>query len=251
MAEESVLRAEGLSKRFGGVVAADGVDIAVREGEMRCIIGPNGAGKSTFFQLLCGIYTPDAGKVLYRGRDITRMPAFRRARLGLGMTFQQNRAFHNLTVRQNLDAPMSPASGGESSGGESSGGGSDTAARRFRDALETFELTPHYDEPARELPHHKLQWLEIAMVLAAGPGVLLLDEPTAGMSPEETSQTAKVLRRLNGEGLTIVVVEHDIAFVREVAELVTVLHQGKVFAEGAVAEITAHEDVRRIYLGQA
>ena len=240
MAEESVLRAEGLSKRFGGVVAADGVDIAVREGELRCIIGPNGAGKSTFFQLLCGIYTPDDGKVLYRGRDITHMPAFRRARLGLGMTFQQNRAFHNLTVRQNLDAPMSPASGG-----------SDTAARRFRDALETFELTPHYDEPARELPHHKLQWLEIAMVLAAGPGVLLLDEPTAGMSPEETSQTAKVLRRLNGEGLTIVVVEHDIAFVREVAELVTVLHQGKVFAEGAVSEITAHEDVRRIYLGQA
>ena len=241
MAEDSVLRAEGLSKRFGGVVAADGVDIAVREGELRCIIGPNGAGKSTFFQLLCGIYTPDAGKVLYRGRDITRMPAFRRARLGLGMTFQQNRAFHNLTVRQNLDAPMSPASGA----------GSDTAARRFRDALETFELTPHYDEPARELPHHKLQWLEIAMVLAAGPGVLLLDEPTAGMSPEETLQTAKVLRRLNGEGLTIVVVEHDIAFVREVAELVTVLHQGKVFAEGAVADITAHEDVRRIYLGQA
>lgn len=241
MADESVLKAEDLSKRFGGVVAADGVNLAVRESELRCIIGPNGAGKSTFFQLLCGIYTPDRGKVLYRGQDITNMPAFRRARLGLGMTFQQNRAFHNLTVQQNLDAPMSPASGGAD----------DAARRHLRDALEAFDLTTHYEEAARELPHHKLQWLEIAMVLASGPSVLLLDEPTAGMSPDETRQTAKVLRRLNDDGLTIVVVEHDIAFVREVAQLVTVLHQGKIFAEGTVADITAHEDVRRIYLGKA
>lgn len=241
MADDSVLRAEGLSKRFGGVVAIDGVNLSVHEGELRCIIGPNGAGKSTFFQLLCGIYTPDRGRVLYRGQDITKMPAFRRARLGLGMTFQQNRAFHNLTVQQNLDAPMSPSSGGVD----------DAARRRLGEVLEAFDLAPHYEEPARELPHHKLQWLEIAMVLASGPNVLLLDEPTAGMSREETHQTATVLRHLNGDGLTIVVVEHDIAFVREVAELVTVLHQGRIFAEGTVADITAHEEVRRIYLGQA
>ena len=241
MAADSVLATEGLRKRFGGVVATDDVSLVIRDGELRCIIGPNGAGKSTLFQLLCGIYRPDGGTVLFRGQDITRMPAFRRARLGLGMTFQQNRAFHNLTVRQNLDAPMTAATGAD--GAVSNG--------HYHDVLEAFELTPHYDEPARALPHHKLQWLEIAMVLASGPSVLLLDEPTAGMSPEETKQTAQVLRQLNGGGVTIVVVEHDIAFVREVAEAVTVLHQGKVFAEGTVAEITAHEDVRRVYLGQA
>jgi branched-chain amino acid transport system ATP-binding protein len=105
--------------------------------------------------------------------------------------------------------------------------------------------------PARELPHHQLQWLEIAMVLAAGPTILLLDEPTAGMSPDETMQTARVLQQLNRSGLTIVVVEHDVAFVREVAQRVTVLHQGRVFAEGTVEQINADQDVRRIYLGRA
>lgn len=240
MSDQGVLQTQELHKRFGGVVATDGVSLSMREGELRCIIGPNGAGKSTLFQLLCGIYRPDSGRILLRGQDITRMPSFRRARRGLGMTFQQNRAFHNLTVQQNLEAPMT------------SGGGRDSSAkRRFEEALATFDLTSHHDQLAKELPHHKLQWLEIAMVLASGPSVLLLDEPTAGMSPDETSQTAEVLRRLNRDGLTITVVEHDIAFVREVAERVTVLHQGKVFAEGTIAEITAHEDVRRIYLGRA
>ena len=125
------------------------------------------------------------------------------------------------------------------------------AEERYRHALSIFGLDAESGTPARELPHHRLQWLEIAMVLAGGPDILLLDEPTAGLSPEETLQTAQVLRHLNGDGLTIIVVEHDIAFVREVAQRVTVLHQGSVFAEGSVAEITAHDDVRRIYLGQA
>lgn len=125
------------------------------------------------------------------------------------------------------------------------------AAERFRYALDLFQIDGQNDDIARELPHHKLQWLEILMVLAAGPEVLLLDEPTAGMSPEETMQTARVLQHLNGMGLTIVVVEHDIAFVREVAQAVTVLHQGRVFAQGTIDEITAHDDVRRIYLGRA
>jgi branched-chain amino acid transport system ATP-binding protein len=129
--------------------------------------------------------------------------------------------------------------------------GSDGAAERLRYALGLFQIDAQSDDIARELPHHKLQWLEILMVLAAGPEVLLLDEPTAGMSPEETMQTARVLQHLNGMGLTIVVVEHDIAFVREVAQAVTVLHQGRVFAQGTIGEITAHDDVRRIYLGRA
>ena len=235
-----ILATEQLAKRFGGVVATDRVTLAVERGELRCVIGPNGAGKSTLFSLLCGIYRPDTGRVFLRGEDVTRLPAFRRVRRGLGLTFQTNRAYHGLTVRQNLEIPMHAGSGRTVD-----------AEELFRYALELFGLEAAGDTPARELPHHQLQWLEIAMVLAGGPDILLLDEPTAGMSPEETLQTARLLQHLNSGGLTIIVVEHDIAFVREVAQYVTVLHQGRIFAEGTVAEITAHEDVRKIYLGRA
>jgi ABC-type uncharacterized transport system ATPase subunit len=241
MTPDAILRTEGLTKRFGGVVATDAVSIAVAPGELRCIIGPNGAGKSTLFALLCGIDRADAGRVFLKGHDVTGLPAFRRVRRGLGLTFQTNRAFHRLSVRQNLEAvPDFPRA--------------DRASERneiYRFALEGFSLDPSSDLPAKELPHHQLQWLEIVMALAAGPDIILLDEPTAGMSPDETRQTADVVRRLNARGLTIVVVEHDISFVREVAQRVTVVHQGRIFAEGTVDEITDHADVRRIYLGQA
>jgi branched-chain amino acid transport system ATP-binding protein len=237
----SAFATEGLAKRFGGVVATDRVSLDVPAGELRCIIGPNGAGKSTLFALLCGIYRPDQGRILLDGRDVTALPPFRRVRLGLGLTFQTNRAFHGLAVRQNLEA----ATPGRALHLDQA------TSERFRYAVDRFGLDPESSMPARELPHHQLQWLEIAMVLAAGPTILLLDEPTAGMSPDETMQTARVLQQLNRSGLTIVVVEHDVAFVREVAQRVTVLHQGRVFAEGTVEQINADQDVRRIYLGRA
>lgn len=240
-AAEPILRAEGLAKRFGGVVAASGVDLAVAPAEFRCIIGPNGAGKSTLFSMLCGIYRPDAGRILLKGEDVTRLPAFRRVRMGLGLTFQTNRAYHVLSVQQNLEIAARAAAGGRNAETE----------KRFNYALSLFDFDTEDDRPARELPHHRLQWLEIAMVLAGGPEILLLDEPTAGMSPDETMQTAAVLQHLNETGLTIIVVEHDIAFVRKVAQIVTVLHQGCIFAEGTVSAITAREDVRKIYLGRA
>jgi branched-chain amino acid transport system ATP-binding protein len=241
MAGAHILATEKLSKRFGGVVATEQVDLAVPEGELRCIIGPNGAGKSTLFALLCGIHRPDAGRIFLRGQDITRLPSFRRVRSGVGLTFQTNRAFHDLTVRQNLEAPMRAARMDRSA----------AADERYRYALAAFDLDEASELPARELPHHQLQWLEIAMVLAGGPEILLLDEPTAGLSPDETLQTARLLQDLNRTGLTTVVVEHDIAFVREVAQRITVLHQGRIWAEGTVEEITAHESVRQIYLGKA
>jgi len=238
---EPILRTEGLGKRFDGVVAASDVSITIPRGELRCIIGPNGAGKSTLFSLLCGIYRPDAGRVFLKGEDVTRLPAFRRVRRGLGLTFQTNRAFHRLSVRQNLSAVLQIARADRPTDAE----------QRYRFALERFGLDPESETPAKELPHHQLQWLEIAMVLAAGPDIVLLDEPTAGMSIDETLQTGAVLKHLNAGGLTIVVVEHDVAFVRDVAQRITVVHQGRVFAEGSVAEITEHADVRRIYLGKA
>jgi branched-chain amino acid transport system ATP-binding protein len=238
---EPILRTEGLAKRFDGVVATNDVSISISRGELRCIIGPNGAGKSTLFSLLCGIYQPDAGRVFLKGEDVTRQPAFLRVRRGLGLTFQTNRAFHRLSVRQNLSAVLQIARADRPTDAE----------ERYRFALELFALDPDSETPAKELPHHQLQWLEIAMVLAAGPDIVLLDEPTAGMSTDETLQTGAVLKHLNRRGLTIVVVEHDVAFVRDVAQRVTVVHQGRVFAEGTIDEITAHADVRRIYLGKA
>jgi branched-chain amino acid transport system ATP-binding protein len=235
--DRAILEVEHLAKRFGGVVATDDIDLAIRSGGLQCIIGPNGAGKSTFFSLLCGIQQPDAGRILFEDREITRLPPFARVRLGLGLTFQTNRTFGELSVRQNLAVPMAMRSG--------------DGEERYRYALEAFELSEEDDTLAREIPHHQRQWLEILMVLAGGPRVVLLDEPTAGMSPEETSHTAKVLRHLNATGLTIVVVEHDIAFVREVADRVTVMHYGRIFADGPLAEVTARQDVRDIYLGRA
>ena len=237
---QPILRTERLAKRFDGVVATNDVSISVARGELRCIIGPNGAGKSTLFSLLCGIYRPDAGSVFLKGEDVTRLPAFRRVRRGLGLTFQTNRVFHRLSVRQNLRAVLQIDRADRPTDAE----------ERYRFALERFGLDPDSEMPAKELPHHRLQWLEIAMVLAAGPDIVLLDEPTAGMSTDETLQTGAVLKHLNASGLTIVVVEHDVAFVRDVAQRVTVVHQGRVFAEGTVDEITEHADVRRIYLGK-
>ena len=202
-------RDRGLSKRFGGVVATDSVTLAVAPGELRCIIGPNGAGKSTLFSLLCGIHRPDAGRILLKGQDVTRLPA---------VPARAARPRPHLPDQPRLPRPVGPAEPRSIA----------EAARPRRPAaeaegalslcLELFGLDPTCGRPARELPHHQLQWLEIAMVLAGGPDILLLDEPTAGMSPEETLQTARVLQHLNETGLTIVVVEHDIAFVREVAQ---------------------------------
>jgi branched-chain amino acid transport system ATP-binding protein len=241
MSGGTILSVDGLSKRFGGIVAVESVSLSIEPGSLQCIIGPNGAGKSTLFSLLCGIQRPDHGRIVFKQREVTRLPAFERVRRGLGLTFQTNRAYHDLSVSQNLEIPMAAMRRRDAADAE----------ERYRYALAIFDLDESDSTPAREMAHHKRQWLEMAMVLAGGPEVLLLDEPTAGMSPEETSQTARVLRHLNETGLTVVVVEHDIAFVREVAERVTVLHQGRVFADGTLGEITGRQDVRDIYLGRA
>lgn len=240
MDSKIVIEARSLSKRFGGVIAADNVNFKVLSGEFRCMIGPNGAGKSTLFAMLCGIQTADSGQIFVFGQDVTRKPAFKRVRLGVGLTFQTNRAFHELSVRENLAIPQASAKLENK----------ETGQARLEFALDAFDLDPNDETKAGEISHNKLQWLEIAMILVGYPSLILLDEPTAGMALEETQQTAKVLKHLNATGLTTVVVEHDMAFVKDVAQTVTVLHQGQIFAEGSVAEITAHQDVRRIYLGR-
>lgn len=229
-----VLAAERLTKRFGGILAVDDVTISFARGELRCLIGPNGAGKSTLFKLLCGVHTADTGSVALNGKDVTRAAPFRRVRHGMGIKFQNPHIYQNLTVGQNLEIPNRRHS----------------EAPYFEIAEELFEWTEMKGLPAAELSHSEMQWLEITLALSASPEVLLLDEPTAGMTPEDTRRTAAFVRRLNQAGLTLVVVEHDMAFVKEIAQTVTVLHQGRLFAEGSFAEISNDEEVRRIYLGQ-
>ncbi len=241
MSASTLLETKALNKRFGGVVAAEDIDFAVGEGEMRCLIGPNGAGKSTLFAMLGGFQRSDSGKIMVFGEDMTRRQPFYRVQRGVGLTFQTNRAYHELTVQENLATPRPARAGADR----------DKAAERYRYALSAFELDPEDHTRAGALSHDKLQWLEIAMVLAGYPRLVMLDEPTAGMSTEETARTAEVLKHLNASGLTVLVVEHDMAFVKEVAESVTVLHQGRIFAEGSVEEITSSEEVKSIYLGKA
>ena len=237
------IETQNINKRFGGVIAARDVNFKIESGELRCIIGPNGAGKSTLFALLCGIQRADSGRILIHEHDVTHYQPFKRIRLGIGLTFQTTRAYQDLSVKQNLAIPNPNLTEHIDS--------SQKGEERLEIALEGFGLDPNDKTYASELPHHKLHWLAISMVLADYPDTVLIDEPTAGMSRNETDQTVEVLKQLNEHGLTIVVVEHDMHFVKSVAEKVTVLHQGRIFMEGNVSDVTTNEDVKKIYLGHA
>ncbi|HQT78879.1 MAG TPA: ATP-binding cassette domain-containing protein, partial [Rhodopila sp.] len=201
------------------------------------LIGPNGAGKSTLFKLVVGTYPPSAGRIVFRGSDITRAKPFARVGRGMSIKMQAPSVFKALPVRQNLHIALQDHVARHAIGAEED---------RLLDIL---GLTDDADRPAGLLSHGQQQWLEIGMALALRPVLLLLDEPTAGLSPEETFRTGELVRRLNAEGMTMLIVEHDMAFVRQIATGVTVLHLGKVFARGSIDEIVADERVAEIYLG--
>jgi branched-chain amino acid transport system ATP-binding protein len=236
-ASPALLQTQGLAKAFGGVRAVDGVDFALASGELRCIIGPNGAGKSTFFKLLLGSIKADAGTIRFQGKDVTRAEPHRRAHMGIGVKFQHLGVYQDLTVRHNLQLPLQHSLSGKAMDAE--------IAR----LLARLNLAGTEDERAGALAHGQKQWLAIGMSLAMRPVLLLLDEPTAGMGPDETRETGALIAALHAEGTTIIVVEHDMAFVRQLGAPVTVLHYGRVFAEGSLADIESNEDVRNIYLG--
>lgn len=236
---DALLRTEGLTKRFGGLVAVDDVDFRIDHGEIRCLIGPNGAGKSTLLKLLVGRLDATEGRILYDGEEITDFPQHARARTGVSMKFQVPAIYGDLSVRQNVHIPLQREIDDERI---------DTA---IDETLSEFGLLDVADKQAADLSHGQQQWLEIAMASALDPDLLLLDEPAAGMSITETERTAEFIRRLNEDrGITLLVIEHDIDFVRSIAQTVTVLHQGEVFAEGTIEEIEDDDDVRRIYLGE-
>ena len=232
------LRAEQLSKRFGGVHAVRQASLAFQEVGVHCLIGPNGAGKSTFFNLLIGRFAPSGGAILLGGRPITRAEPHERVRLGLGIKLQVASIFPTLTVRENL---WLAAYGRLRQGA--------AADERARQLLGWLGLEARADEPAAALAHGQRQWLEIGMVLASEPAVVLLDEPTAGMTREETARAARLVRAL-GQRVSVIVVEHDMEFVRALDVPVTVFHQGDVFASGSIDELRRDDRILDIYLGR-
>jgi ABC-type uncharacterized transport system ATPase subunit len=234
----NILQTQGLRKYFGGLYAINGVDLVIEEGELRCLIGPNGAGKSTLFKLILGSYAPSEGRILFRGADITSLRPHLRVQRGMSIKFQVPGIFLDLPVEQNLRIALQRVYRGAAL---------DHELERLLDLVEVGHQREH---PAGNLSHGQQQWLEIAMAVALRPAMLLLDEPTAGMSPQETFRTGELVKRLNASGMTIIVIEHDMAFVRQIAQRVTVLHFGQVFDEGSLERIISNEDVVRIYLGK-
>lgn len=236
--QEIILRTEGLTKQFGGLTAIDDVSYRIPQGEISCLIGPNGAGKSTFFNMIAGQLRPTAGRIIYKGEEITDLEPHERARRGISIKFQDVNVYQDLSVSENLRIPVQRYEPDENV---------QAAIGRL---LDQINLTDKATYEVDRLSHGEQQWLEIAIATAIEPDLLLLDEPTAGMTIDETEETGTLIQSLAEQGMTIIVVEHDITFVEQIAERVTVLHDGEVFAEGSVEEIKNNEDVQKIYLGE-
>jgi branched-chain amino acid transport system ATP-binding protein len=240
-----ILRAESLTVRFGGLTALNGVDVQVQRGEIRAIIGPNGAGKSTFFNCLTGVLRPTSGRVLLNGEDVTGLPPNRISQKGIARSYQITNILPNATALENVRIAAQSRRHSWSLL---------THHRSYRDiidkaevALQAVGLRPKADELAANLSHGEQRNLEIGIALATEPQLLCLDEPTAGMSAAETHDTMELVRRI-AKDLTIMIVEHDMQVVMELAQRITVLHYGEVLAEGTPAEIQRNPKVLEVYL---
>lgn len=236
----TILSSQGLSKNFGGIKVIQNADLNIRRHEVRCVIGPNGAGKSTFFKLLTGEHIPSSGEIKFNGKSITRLQPFQRIQMGMSIKFQIPGIFPDLTVQQHLQLSLGHLRSEVRS-----------QAQSIEQLIEQFNLRQEYQKPAGILSHGKKQWLEMAMAVSLRPVLLMLDEPVAGLSIDETFQTGELIKQMQRDGLTIMVVEHDMTFVRQIASQVTVLHGGKVFADGDAADVLERDDVADIYLGKA
>jgi branched-chain amino acid transport system ATP-binding protein len=248
-AQQPILRIEGLAKRFGGLEALGGVDLSVARGDFRAIIGPNGAGKSTFFNTMTGLLRPDAGRVIFEGRDVTGEPPHLLARRGVGRTFQITSVFRDLSALENLQVSLLAHAQRSWSIWPKAGS---LHAGRARELLDLVGLSANAQRIAGTLSHGDQKRLELAIVLAGEPRLLLLDEPTAGMAAQERLESIRLVHRVARElGLSCVFTEHDMAVVFAVATHITVMHQGRVLAEGTPAEVRARREVQQVYLGEA
>ena len=246
---ETIIETKNLTKYFGAMAAVNNVSIKIEAGTLHAIIGPNGAGKTTFFNLLSGNLKPTSGKVFYKGMDLTGKPIHRMIHLGLGRSFQITNIFPNLTVLENVRLAVQSL-------------GRDNFRllshyRRFRryeerarEVVEQVGLSPQALFLARMLPHGGQRKLELGMILAPDPDLLLLDEPTAGMAAEQVPELIALIRQVQQAGRkTVILVEHNMNVVMSISDRITVMHQGRVLAEGTPAEIAANEVVQSAYLG--
>ncbi len=245
---DALLQVDGLSKRFGGVVASDGITLDVPRGELHAIIGPNGAGKTTLIGQLSGELAPDEGRISFDGNDITTLPTYRRSQLGLARSFQITSLFPDFTALDNVALAVQAHSGHSFRFWRDAR--KEAALREpARAALARVGLEGRGDSLVSRLSHGEHRQVEIAMALATRPCMLLLDEPMAGMGPEETARMVNTLRELKRE-LTILLIEHDMEAVFALADRITVLVYGRVIASGAPDAIRANEEVREAYLGE-
>jgi branched-chain amino acid transport system ATP-binding protein len=232
-----LIETRNLNVRFGGVHATRDVNFTLAETELRCVIGPNGAGKSTFFKLLTGQVKPSSGQIFFRGQDISRMRAHDPGRLGIGIKTQVPSLFNGLSVWENIWLSARRVNSAQQ------------AERVTRETLERVGMTAYKDALAGVLAHGLRQWVEIGVVIAADPPLILLDEPAAGMSDGEVARTAELILEIN-QRHALVVVEHDMNFIRMIAKKVTVLHQGAIIKEDSPDRIMSDPLIQQIYLGK-
>ena len=246
-----LLECKGLVRRFGALAAVDGIDLSVEPGEIRAVIGPNGAGKSTVFNLITSVLKPSAGQVIFAGENVTGMPVHQVAQKGIARTFQLCHVFPALSVRENVRIA---AQARESGRWQFLGGGGvlRRSASAADEAIARMRLTRLADATAAMLSHGDQRLLEIAMAIAQKPRLLMLDEPTQGLSIEETGRAVQILKDMLAAGdLSVLLVEHDMEVVFKLADNITVLHRGRVIADGSPAAVRASAEVRSAYLGGA
>ncbi|MFB9356321.1 ABC transporter ATP-binding protein [Sneathiella chinensis] len=232
-----------MDKTFGGLRAVDDFHMSLDAGSLTAIVGPNGCGKSTLFNLITGALTPDRGTILFKGRDITGLPPHKIARLGIGRKFQVPAVFGELSVRENLALPAMK--------GRITSIRNDTNNARTTAILDQVLLTDKADWKAEHLSHGEKQWLEIGMLLAQAPELILLDEPTAGMTAAETAATAALIRQINQTGgITVLVIEHDIRFIEQLECPLLVMAKGQILKSGNFQSIRQDEQVQELYFGR-
>lgn len=249
MADEIILEAENLTKRFGGLTAVDNVSIKIKKQTMHAIIGPNGAGKTTLFNLISGVMPLTNGRVFYKGNEITRIPPHKRAHLGIGRSYQITNIFPNLTVIENIRLAAQAM-------------GKDNfrlfrPADRFQqyigkaeEVIETIGLTGREMFFARDLPHGEKRKLELGIMMASDPELLLFDEPTAGMSSEQVSELIDIINKVvQQKDRTAILVEHRMDMVMSISDVITVMNQGRILAEGSPQDIANNKQVQTAYLG--
>ena len=246
MRKKFILTAEGVSKSFDGFKAINDLNFYLDEGELRTIIGPNGAGKSTFLDLITGRTRPDQGEIEFKGTPVIKKTEYQIYRMGIGRKFQTPSVYADHTVYENILLGLKGSRGVWSA---IFGRVSPAQNDRIYQVLETINLKDRAQVRAGALAHGQKQWLEIGMLIAQDPELMLVDEPAAGMTDEETARTGELLLSLAGKH-TIIVIEHDMVFVRQLANQVTVLHQGSVLCEGSLDEVQNDERVIEVYLGR-